>query len=73
MTGPWGLVFDKFDRLIVCDAVNRRLVLFTPDGKSVAEVAESSPKYGFLTFCAVSNTGHLFVTDVEKNCIHVFH
>ena len=73
MTGPWGLVFDKFDRLIVCDAVNRRLILFTPDGKFVAEVAETSPKYGFLTFCAVSNTGHLFVTDVEKNCIHVFH
>ena len=72
MTGPWGLAFDKFDRLIVCDAVNRRLTLFTVDGKFVAEVAESSPEYGLLTFCAVSNTGHLFVTDVRKNCIHVF-
>ena len=32
-----GLAIDKFNRLIVCDAGNRRLQLFTLDGKYVAK------------------------------------
>ena len=73
-SGPTGLAIDKFDRLIVCDTGNRRLQLFTLDGKYFAKVAagslfvHNSHPFG----CAVSDTGHLFVTDNNKHCIFVF-
>ena len=73
-SGPTGLAIDKFDRLIVCDAGNRRLQLFTLDGKYFAKVAagslfvHNSHPFG----CAVSDTGHMFVTDNNKHCIYVF-
>ena len=38
---PTGLAIDKFNRLIVCDARNKGLLLFTLDGKYVAKVAGS--------------------------------
>ena len=70
---PTGLAIDKFNRLIVCDAGNRRLQLFTLDGKYVAKVAGSFFDHNsHLVGCAVSNTGHLFVTDKNKHCIFVF-
>ena len=73
-SGPTGLAIDKFDRLIVCVAGNRRLQLFTLDGKYFAKVAagslfvHNSHPFG----CAVPDTGHLFVTDNNKHCIFVF-
>ena len=73
-SGPTGLAIDKFDRLIVCDAGNRRLQLFTLDGKYFSKVAagslfvHNSHPFG----CAVSDTGHMFVTDNNKHCIYVF-
>ena len=69
---PIGLAIDKFNRLIVCDTGNRRLQLFTLDGKYVAKVAGSFMHCGYLRHCAVSDTGHLFVTDFMKHCIYVF-
>ena len=70
---PTGLAIDKFNRLIVCDAENRRLQLFTLDGKFVAKVAEGFFDHNnHLVGCVVSNTGHLFVTDFNKQCIYVF-
>ena len=70
---PIGLAIDKFNRLIVCDRNNDRLQLFTLDGKYVAKVAGSFFDYNsYLAGCAVSNTGHLFVTDYNKHCIYVF-
>ena len=73
LRSPCGLAIDKFNRLIVCDAGNRRLQLFTLDGKYVAKVAglfvyPDSHLFG----CAFSNAGHLFVTDKNKHCIYVF-
>ena len=38
---PIGLVIDKFNRLIVCDAENKRLQLFSLDGKYIAQIAGS--------------------------------
>ena len=68
---PFGLAIDKFNRLIVCDA--DRLQLFTLDGKYVAKVAGSFFDHNsYLLGCAVSNTGHLFVTDYNKHCVYVF-
>ena len=70
---PTGLAIDKFNRLIVCDVGNRRLQLFTLDRKYVAKVAGGFLDHGiYLGYCAVSDTGHLFVTDSEKHCIYVF-
>ena len=70
---PCGLAIDKFNRLIVCDRGNSRLQLFTPDGKYVSKVAGSVFDHiSHLVGCAVSNTGHLFVTDKNKHCIYVF-
>ena len=70
---PIGLAIDKFNRLIVCDRNNHRLQLFTLDGKYVAKVAGTFFYHNScLVGCAVSNTGHLFVTDNNKHCIHVF-
>ena len=70
---PTGLAIDKFNSLIVCDRNNGRLQLFTLDGKYVAKVAGSFFDYNSDLFgCAVSNTGHLFVTDFKKHCIYVF-
>ena len=70
---PNGLVIDKFNRLIVCDAGSRRLKLFTLEGKYVAKVAASFFEYGYPHFAVISNTGHLFVTDSQRHCVHVFH
>ena len=70
---PTYLAIDEFNLLIVCDAGNGRLQLFTLDGKFVAKVAGSFFDHtSHLIGFAVSNTGHLFVTDGNKHCIHVF-
>ena len=70
---PFGLAIDKFNRLIFCDWRNRRLQLFTLDGKYVAKMAGSFFDSNSQLFgCAVSDTGHLFVTDKNKHCIYVF-
>ena len=70
---PTGLAIDKFNRLIVCDRNNERLQLFTLDGKYVAKVAGSFFDHNTqLVDCAVSDTGHFFVTDIKKDCIYVF-
>ena len=70
---PTGLSIDKFNRLIVCNWGNRRLQLFTLDGKYVAKVAGSFfDQNSMLVGCAVSDTGQLFLTDKNKHCIYVF-
>ena len=70
---PIGLAIDKFNRLIVCDAGSSRLKLFTLEGKYVAKVAGSFFDHtSVLGGCAVSNSGHLIVTDHDKHCIYIF-
>ena len=70
---PTGLVIDKFNRLIVCDTRNRRLQLFTLDGKYITQIAGSFFEGGHPLYAVVSNTEHLFVTDSGRHCVHVFH
>ena len=67
---PTGLAIDKFNRLIVCDTINWRLQLFTLDGKYIAGSFFDDNTH--LVGCAVSETGHLFVTDKNKHCIFGF-
>ena len=70
---PVGLVIDKLNRLIICDAENVRLQLFTLEGKYIAQIAGSFFKGGYPRYAVVSNTGYLFVTDTYLACVHVFH
>ena len=70
---PIGLAIDKFNRLIVCDGGNRRLQLFTLDGKYIAQIAGRFFAGAHPRYAVISNTGHLFVTDSPRHCVHVFH
>ena len=70
---PTGLVIDKFNRLIVCDAGNSRLQLFTLVGKYIAKIAGSFFEDAYPRYAVISNTGYLFVTDTDLDCVHVFH
>jgi len=74
LSKPTGIVIDKFNHLIVCDSGNERLQLFALDGRIFTKMeGQFFDNSGLLTAAAVSNDGHLFVTDYEKNCIYVFH
>ena len=72
-SGPTGVVIDKLNRLIVCDAGNSRLQLLTLEGKYIAQIPGSFFKGGYPHSAVISNTGHLFVTDSWRHCVHVFH
>ena len=72
-SGPTGLVIDKLSRLIVCDAGNSRVQLLTLEGKYIAQIPGSFFKGGYPHSAVISNTGHLFVTDSWRHCVHVFH
>ena len=72
LSEPAGIVIDKFNHLIVCDSGNKRLQLFALDGRFFTKIeGQFFDNIGLFT-AAVSNNGHLFVTDLEKNCIYVF-
>ena len=71
--GPVGLAVDTFGRLIVCDSKNNRLQVFTLDGKFVTKIEPQRTGRWWPWSVAVSNDGRMFVTDVKKHCIHVFH
>ena len=70
---PTGLFIDKLNRLIVCDAGNSRVQLLTLEGKYIAQIPGSFFKGGYPHSAVISNTGHLFVTDSWRHCVHVFH
>ena len=70
--GPDGLAVDMFGRLIVCDCYNNRLQVFTLDGKFVTKIAPQRPACGRPLSVAVSNSGHMFVTNAKEHCVHVF-
>ena len=71
---PTGLVIDKFNQLIVCDAGNIRLQLFTLDGKFVTKITgQCFDLDSRLYAVAVNKNGNVLVTDAGKNCIDVFH
>ena len=51
-----NLAIDKFNRLIVCDGGNRRLQLFTLDGKYIAQIARRFFEVGYPGYAVISNT-----------------
>jgi len=68
--GPASLAIDKFDQLIVCDAVKSSVQILTLDGKVVGWLVRE------LGICpcsvAVTRNGGALVSDVNKNRIYVF-
>ena len=70
---PIGLVIDKFNQLIVCDRGNRRLQLFTLDGKFVTKITGQHFDASCLCNVAVNKNGNVLVLDHDKNSIYVYH
>jgi len=70
---PVGLVIDKCSRLIVCDAINKRLQLFTLSGKFLSKLEGEwfcdSPYHAAINL----NSGTLVVSPIWGNHIYVFH
>lgn len=68
---PSGLAIDKFNNLIICDKGNRRLQIFSLDGKFLNSVVlESILEHP--TSVAVTENGRLLVCDYISDCIFVF-
>ena len=72
LSWPRGIAIDKFNNLIVTDSDNKRLQVFTLDGRFVNTIKEQITQLGSPYSVSVSNTGKIFVTDIAVNCIHVF-
>ena len=68
---PAGLAVDSFSNLVVCDPGNRRLQIFTLDGKLVSKMQGHHTGLLGPDYVAVSPTGQLCITDFEKHCVHV--
>ena len=65
---PWGLVVDAFDSLIVCDYRNKRLQMFTMDGKFLTSFAREMQSPCAATVC---KNGDLLVSDIAKHLVLV--
>ncbi|XP_068675722.1 E3 ubiquitin-protein ligase TRIM71-like [Montipora foliosa] len=62
--GPVGLVIDKYNRLIVCDARNHRLQLFTLSGKFLSKIDEAEFFHNDVpSYVAINSDGSLVVAD----------
>ena len=55
---PLGLAIDKYNNLVVCASGNKRLQVFTLDGKFVSSVDQKEPHS-----IVASNSGYLFVAN----------
>ena len=73
LIGPFALVIDKFNHLIACDTGNKRLTLFTLDGKFLTLKTGQYFVDSFLCNVAVNKNGNVLVSDADKDCIYVFH
>ena len=69
---PVGLTVDKFNNLIVCDSKGDNVQVFTLKGKFVNSIKQRGTEFQKPRSLAVSKTGQLFITDIEKQCVHVF-
>ena len=69
---PIGHTIDQFNNLIVCDSRNRRLQVFTLDGKFLNTICGELTGFQVPWSVAVSSTGQLHITNAQKQCVHVF-
>ena len=71
LNSPVSFAVDRFNNLVVCDK-RARLQIFTLDGKFVSKIEGEHTGLNSPNSVAVSSDGKLFVTDENKNCVHVF-
>ena len=72
-SAPAGFAIDKFNNLVVCDRwKSDGFHIFTLKGEFVNTIEGQHTELSAPRSVAVSSTGQLFVTDVSKNCVHVF-
>ena len=69
---PCGLAVDKFNNLIVCDTKSDNIQVFTLEGKFLNSIKGQATELDKPWSVAVSKTGQLFITDIQKHCVHVF-
>ena len=70
---PVGFAIDKFNNLVICDRwKSDGFHIFTLKGDFVNTIEEQHTELSAPRSVAVSSTGQLLVTDVSKNCVHVF-
>ena len=72
LIGPLGLAIDNYDQLVVCNFHNRKLRLFTLDGKFVGNIPEPDNASYTPHSVAVSNEGHVLVIDILGHSVQVF-
>ena len=70
---PVGLVIDKFNNLLVCDAGNRRLQTFRLDGTFVTKTEKRFSEENSCPWSvAIPDNGKVFATDFLDGCVYVF-
>lgn len=67
---PSGFTIDRFGNLVVCDCGNKRIQVFSIDGKLLNSVSERMIS---STSVSATENGDLLVCDLSKNCIHILH
>ncbi|XP_068675572.1 E3 ubiquitin-protein ligase TRIM71-like [Montipora foliosa] len=70
---PYGLVIDKYNRLIVCDAGNHRLQLFALDGNFLSKIDGQYFENRPPSYVAINSGGNLIVASIVNRPISVFH
>ena len=73
LSRPVGLAIDRFDNLVVCDYDKARLQIFNPEREFVSRIEGQNIELSNPRSVAVSSTGRLFVIDLARHCVHVFH
>ena len=69
---PAGLTEDGFSNLVVCDTDNKRLQIFSFEGKLVTTIKGQQSGLAEASSVALSTTGQLFVSDVGTHSVYVF-
>ena len=70
---PFGLIIDKYNQLIVCDASNQRLQVFTLSGRFLSKIDGQYFENGVPSTVAINSGGSLIVGDYVNCRISVFH
>ena len=70
---PFGLVIDKYNRLVVCDVKNKRVQFFTLKGKFLSKLGDEYFKnYSLPHYVAINNNdNNLLVSDLIN--VSIFH
>ena len=69
---PTGLIIDRLGNLVVCDSGNKRIQIFSLEGKFLNSVNKGME---FPRSVAVTENGDLLVCDsgLDKICVHILH